>query len=148
MLGAVTLHAAVTLPGTFPWQPTIPTRDMLHKTTAYCHVTARPKAAVKLSQEAWREVLELAIDPPPKKKVFALFTTPSPLPAWMLLKVSEAVHGDPSDGCTFGNHQATPPISPAKTGAVMSPLHEGSVNDMSRCTGWHTNCTCSTRTGE
>lgn len=48
----------------------------------------------------------------------------------------------------FGNHQSTPPISPAKTGAVMSPLHEGSVNDMSRCTGWHTNCTCSTRTGE
>lgn len=46
------------------------------------------------------------------------------------------------------NHQTTPPVSPAKRGAVMSPLHEGSVNDMSRCTGWHTNCTCSTRTGE
>lgn len=46
------------------------------------------------------------------------------------------------------NHQTTPPVSPAKRGAVMSPLHEGSVNDMSWCTGWHTNCTCSTRTGE
>lgn len=31
----------------------------------------------------------------------------------------------------FGNHQTTRPISSAKTGAVMSPLHEGSVNGMS-----------------
>lgn len=40
----------------------------------------------------------------------------------------------------FGNHQTTPPISPAKRGAVMSPLHEGSVNSVSWSTGWHTNC--------
>lgn len=39
------------------------------------------------------------------------------------------------------NHQTPPPFSPAKRGALMSPLHEGSVDDTSCSSGWHTNLT-------
>lgn len=39
------------------------------------------------------------------------------------------------------NHQTPPPFSPAKRSALMSLLHEGSVDDTSWSTGWHTNST-------
>lgn len=44
------------------------------------------------------------------------------------------------------NHQTPPPFSPAKRGALMSPLHGGSADDTSCCSGWHTNFKVQTHT--
>lgn len=117
--------------------------------TFYC----QNQSSSKIQSGALKRGLEPAIlpeqPPHPTPLLYLQLCTapPSPPRARMLLKISDASLGPFQMAVrAFGNHQTSPPISPAKTGAVMSPLHEGSVNSMSRSTGWHPNCTCPART--
>lgn len=151
-LSMVANHAPLLHTQPTAWED-INLRAALRKTTGsdklslvYWHFTARTKAAVKFNPEE-----RIRTSDSPTTATPALFTSPygssfSSTSSDAFENIRSLTGAFQMAVRAFGNHQTTPPISPAKTGAVMSPLHEGSVNGMSWSTGWHTNCTYPTRT--